>query len=104
GDALDEAGRALRILVGALGPLDAAGVGVPAPVVGGALDAVAVVEADVEPDRRVERAVLVQAEGGQLVVEDLGVGVGGEVAVLAAPVGDGAGDAIDELADAPLAL
>src|SRR5262249_47277393 len=77
---------------------------VPAPVVGRSLDAVAVVQADVEPDGRVERAVLVQAEGGELVVEAVGVFLAGEVAVLAAPVADGAGDAVDELADAGLAL
>ena len=49
-DALDEAGGALGVLVGAFGLLDGAGIEVPAPVVGGALDAVPVVEADVEPD------------------------------------------------------
>ena len=45
-----------------------------------------------------------QAEPGQLAVEPLAVGLGGEVAVRGAPVGDGAADAVDELADALLAF
>ena len=46
-----------------------------------------------------------QAEPGQLAVEPLAVGLAGEVAVVGAPVGDRAADAVDELADAlfPLA-
>ena len=61
-------------------------------------DAVLVIEPDVEPHRRVERAVLVHAEPGQLVVESLGRFRVCEIAVLDAPVGDRAGDAVDELA------
>ena len=45
-----------------------------------------------------------QAEPGQLAVEPLAVGLGGEVAVLDAPVGDRAADAVDQLPDARLAL
>ena len=104
-DALDEAGRGLRVLVGARRPrVTVAGLLVPSPVVGRAVDPVAVEQPDVEPDRRVERAVLVQAEGRQLVVEPLGVLVGGEVAVFLAPVGDRPGHAVDQLADRVLAL
>src|SRR5690606_25671131 len=58
--------------------------------------------ADVEPDRGVEREVLVHEEPGDLVLEDLGVGVGGEVAVLLAGVGVGLDHAVDELLEAPL--
>ena len=61
------------------------------------------IEADVEPDRRVERAVLVDAEPGQVVVENFRVLLRLEVAVLDAPVGDGARDAMDELAHGGLA-
>ena len=68
-DREDEAGRALRLL---------------AP-------------ADVEPDRRVEGGLLVDQDRGQLGLEGVGVGVGREVAALAAPVRDGAGDAVDHL-------
>ena len=58
---------------------------------------------DVEPDRRVEREHLVQQHPGQLVLEDLGVGVGGEVAVLLAGRRVGQHDPVDELPQAPLA-
>jgi hypothetical protein len=59
--------------------------------------------ADVEPHRGVEREHLVQQRIGQLVLEDLGVLVGPEVAVLLAGLGVGEHDAVDELAQRPLA-
>src|SRR4029079_13966386 len=63
-DRLEEAGRALRPLVGALGLVDLAvraglGVLVPGVVARAPVDAVARVEPAVEPHRRVEGAVLV---------------------------------------------
>src|SRR5262249_765119 len=61
-------------------------------------------EADVEPDGRIERAVLIEAQGRQLVVEPLGVLFRGEVSVVATPVGNGPGHAVDQLADAGLPL
>ena len=72
----DEAGRALRVLL----------------------------EADVEPDRRVERRHLVEQDVGELVLEGVGVLGRGEVAALAAPAGDRAGHAPDHLLDGALAL
>ena len=83
--ALDEAGRALRILVRVLRLLDVVGLRVPVPVALRALDAVLVVQADVEPDGRIERPVLVQAEPGQVAIEPLAVLGRGEVAVFACP-------------------
>src|SRR3712207_2124445 len=74
-DAEDEAGAALRLLL----------------------------EADVEPDGRVERRHLVQEDVGQLRLEGVAVLHGREVAALAAPVGDGARDAGDHLLDRALA-
>ena len=59
---------------------------------------------DVEPDRRVEGGLLVDQQVRQLGLEGLGVGVAGEVAVLAAPARDGAGDPVHHLADRVLAL
>ena len=103
-DALDEAGAALRILVGVVGHHHVAGGLVPAPVARGALHAVLVVQADVEPDRRIERAVLVDAEPGQVAVEVLAVGLRAEVAVADAPIGDRARHAVDELLDGVLPL
>ena len=62
-----------------------------------------VVEADVEPHRRVEGAVLVEAQPGQVVVEDLRLRLVREIPVLDAPVGDGAGHAVHQLPDGCLA-
>ena len=58
---------------------------------------------DVEPDRGVEGEVLVDQQPGQLVLEDLGVGVGGEVAVVLAGLDVGGDHAVDELLEAALA-
>ena len=75
-DREDEAGRALRLLL----------------------------EADVEPDRRVEGGELVDEDRLQLGLEGVGLLVGREVAAGAAPAGDRVDDAADHLLDAPLAL
>ena len=104
-DALDETGAGLRVLVLGRGPAGATLLAV-VEVIALALavaDAVLLVQADVEPDRRVEGAVLVQAEPGQVVVEVLGVLGRREVAVGDAPVGDGARDPVDQLAHRRLA-
>ena len=74
-DREDEAGRALRLLL----------------------------EADVEPDRRVERRQLVEQDVGQLGLEAVAVLDRGEVAALTTPVGDRAGHARDHLLDRALA-
>ena len=103
-DALNEAGRGLGELVGVLRLGDLALLGIPVPVAHGALDAVLVEQADIEPDRRIERGVLMNAEPRQVAVEILGVGGRGEIAVLQAPIGDGAADAVDKLPHAPLPL
>ena len=60
-------------------------------------------EADVEPDGRVEGGELVQQDVGQLGLEGVAVVLGGEVAALASPGGDRAGDATDHLLDGVLA-
>jgi len=60
---------------------------------------VLVPETDIEPDGGIEGAVLVQGEPGELVVKGLGGRRVREVAIRAAPIGNGAGDAMNELAD-----
>ena len=55
-------------------------------------------QADVEPDWRIERAVLVDAEPSQLFVEDFPV-ILAEIAVRHAPVGDRARHTMNELLD-----
>ena len=62
------------------------------------------VAAHVEPDGRVEGHLLGEQHGGELVVEDAGVGFAGEVAAVETPVANGLGDAAYELADAGFAL
>ena len=74
-DPEDEAGRALRALL----------------------------EADVEPHRRVEGRHLVEQDVGQLGLERRRVLVGGEVAALAAPAAIVPGDPADHLLDRVLA-
>ena len=99
--ALDEAGAALRVLVLCGGPLRVAGLAVVKIIALARALAypVLVVQPDIEPDRGVERAVLVDAEPGEVVVKDRRVLLGGEIAVGLAPIGDGTGDAIHQLAD-----
>ena len=75
-DREDEAGRALRLLL----------------------------EADVEPDRRVERGELVDEDRLQLVLERLRLVLVGEVAAVAAPRADRVDDAADHLLHGALAL
>ncbi len=57
-------------------------------------------EADVEPDRRVERAVLMQTEPGEFFVVGFAVGLAGEVTVLNTPVSDGASNSMNNLLNA----
>ncbi len=104
-DGLDEAGAALGVLVLGRRALGLAGLAVEEVVALAAVlaDAVLVVEANIEPDGRIEGTELVDAEPGQFLVEGLGVLLRLEVAVGDAPIGDGAGDAVDELADGGLA-
>ena len=61
-------------------------------------------EADVEPDRAVERGVLVDEDRLQLGLEGLGLLVVNEIAALLAPGDRRLDDAADHLADARLAL
>ena len=100
-DGLDEAGAGLRVFVlggSALGFARQAIVEIIA-LTGVLADAVLLGEADVEPHGAVEGTVLVEAEPGQVIVKGLGAGLVGKVTVGLAEVGDGAGDAVDELAD-----
>src|SRR4029450_6269133 len=64
----------------------------------------ALLEADVEPDRRVECRLLVYEYVGQLGLERIGVLSRGEVVPVAAPARDRAGDAADHLLYRALAL
>ncbi len=61
-------------------------------------------DADVEPDGAVEGGLLGDEEVLELGVEGVGLVVVDEVAALDAPLGDGVGDAVDDLAQRRLPL
>ena len=62
------------------------------------------IQSDVEPNRRVERAILVQTERRQFIVEPLRIGRRGKITVVPAPIGDRAGNSVDQLANGVLAV
>ena len=102
---LDEAGATLRVFVLRGGALRLAKRLFVMPVAlrrGGAAT-VLVVQSDIKPHRRVECPVLAQAEPRQLVVKHLALLLA-KVAVLDAPVGDGAGHSMDQLPHGGLTL
>ena len=104
-DGLDEAGAPLRVFILGFRALGLAGA-VVVKVISFAstlADMVLVPEAHVEPDRRIERSMLVHAKPGQLVVESLRGFFIREIAVLDPAIGDGARHAVDELAHTALA-
>ena len=68
----------------------------PVAAAGGIADVILVIEPDVEPDRRIECAVLIQAQPGQLIVKHFAVGLG-EIAVLDPPIRDRPANAVNEL-------
>src|SRR5450756_1718962 len=104
-DALDEARTALRIFVLGRSTFSFLGFRVVKPVAlaGFFADTVLVIEADVEPYRRIERAVLVQAKPGQLLVKDFTICLA-EITVRNTPVRNCPGNAVDKLAHGSFAL
>ncbi len=101
---LDETGGTLRIFVRVFRLTDRLGRRIPIPIALRTRHAVLVKQTDVEPDRAIERAVLMQTEPRQLPVKVVAVLGGVEVAVRQTPVGDRAGHPMDQLTDAPLTL
>ncbi|MCY1511070.1 hypothetical protein D9M68_454640 [compost metagenome] len=98
-DRLDKAGMRLRMLVGRLRLGQLAGEGIDIEVaLAGAIDAIGPVQAGVEPLRRVRRDALGGEHVGEFVLEGGGVFFRVEVAALPAPIGPGAGQAIENLA------
>ena len=98
GDALDEAGMRLRMLVGGfrLGQLAGERVDVEMALAG-TVDAVGPVQAGVEPLRRIRRHALGGEHVGELVAEGERIVLGGEIAALPAPIGPGAGEPVEHL-------
>ena len=104
-DGLDEARAALGIFVLSAGALGFVGLGIEKPITLGGIfaDSVLMIEADVEPDGGIECAVLIHGQPSQLVEKYFAIRFG-EITILDAPVGNGAGDAMDELAHGGFAL
>ncbi|MBA7686531.1 hypothetical protein ES703_94981 [subsurface metagenome] len=70
---------------------------VPAEIVFAAGNAINVQKAHIEPHGRIECPVLIHTQPGQLVVENLGIFVSGEVTVFSASVGNRFADTMDKL-------
>jgi len=90
----------LRIFVLRIGTLSLTCLAVVVPVAlrGVLADSVLVIEADIEPDGRVERTVLVDAEPGQLLIKNLSIFLA-EIADGDAPIRNGATDTMNKLAN-----
>ena len=103
-DMLNETRAALRELVRILRLGNVLGDRVPMPIAGGARYAVLMIEANIEPHGRIERAVLMQTKPNEVTVKAFAIIGAGEVAVLQSPIGNCAGDAMHQLANAVFAL
>jgi hypothetical protein len=98
GDRLDEAGVRLRVFIGRLGLDQLAGFEVDIVVaLAGTVDAIGPVQAGVEPLRGVGRTALGGQHVHQLFIEGERVFFRIKVAALPAPVGPGAGQAVEHL-------
>ena len=67
-------------------------------------DVILVVQPAVEPDRRIERAVLIDAQPRQLIAKNFRIFLAGEIALRLAPIRNRPRDAPHELPGAVLAL
>ncbi len=100
---VDKARRALRRFVARGRKLNRSFLDVPMPVLC-ITERLQPVTANVEPYRRIKRRLLLDKNMHQLVVERVAVFGCGEIALLPAPVADRLSHALNELADARLAL
>ena len=66
-------------------------------------DAVLVIQTDVEPDRRIERAMLVQAKPGELVVKNFRCLRVRKISIGNSPIGNRSRHPMDQLPDRTLA-
>ncbi len=98
-DGDDEAGGALRPQHAGFELGDAIGLLVVDPAV-----AARFLDPHIEPDRRVEAGLLGEHQVGEFGAEIFTVGIGLEIAVLLAPIGDSVHHALDQLGHAGLAV
>ena len=97
---MDKTGAALWIFVLGRGALGFAGLAVVKIIsfARASSDAVLVIQTDIEPNWRVEGAVLIQAEPGQFIVKNLRCFRVREIAIGHAPIRDRLSDAMNQLA------
>ena len=98
---MDETGAPLRVLIlgrGAIGRSRFAIVKV-VTLAGTVADAVLLIKTDVEPDRRIECAMLIEAKPGQFIVKKIRRLRIGEIAVEQSPVCDRSCDPMNQLSD-----
>ena len=109
-DRLDKAGMGLRVFIGAFRFGQRAGLVIDIIVpLRRAIDAIGPMQARVEPLGAVRRSHLAREHEAHLVVIGLGIGLGGEIAALPAPISPGACQTVKHLfgrgfADNPLIL
>ncbi len=97
-DRLDEAGMGLGMLIGGFGGDQLAALEIDVVMaLGRTIDAIGPVQPGIEPLRRIGCAHLAAHHESHLVEEGLGVGFGVEIATLPAPIGPGAGQAVEYL-------
>ena len=97
---LNEAGAALGEFVLGAGPFGGLGLAIVKPIAarGGAADAILMEKPDVEPDRGIKGAVLVEAEPDQFIVKNLPIGLV-KITIRNAPIGNRPANTMDQLAD-----
>ena len=104
GDGLDEAGVRLRMLISGERLGQTAGLIIDVVMtLARAIDAIGPMQAGVEPLRAVRRGLLGGQHEAHLVIEGAGIGFAVEIAALPAPIGPGAGEAIENLLGGVLA-
>ena len=96
---LDETGAALRIFILRAGALGLVRLAIVKPIAAPGIfpDAILMIQSHVEPDGRIEGAILVHTQPGQIIAEYFPVGLR-KVPVLHAPIRDRPANALDELA------
>ena len=97
-DGLDEAGMGLRVFIGRVGLCQLARLEIDVEMpLRRAVDPIGPVQAGIEPLRAVRRGHLAREHVAHLVIIGAGVGFGGEIATLPAPIGPGACQTVKDL-------
>src|SRR5207248_140497 len=98
-DALNEAGASLRVFILRPRALGFASLAIVKIISGATVlaDTVLMIQTNIEPNRRIKRAMLVRAQPRQIIIEDLGSLFIREVAICYSPIGDRSRHAVNQL-------